>query len=230
MSRTERTQQTMEAREGKVAQSENLQDRDLSCAEDAAACATLMEELVRRYHHPLRAYATHLLGTDECAQDIVQDTWEAFYRQLRRQSPSWVTQAHLFAWLRTVVRNKALNYLKAQQRLRFLDAQDSALPSPSCELPESSAVRADICCALYQAIGSLRQPQRDVIIYRFFYGYSLPEIIRSLGLPLNTVKARLARGKKQLQHMLSECGVERSDLAALAPRHAPQGICVIAGW
>jgi RNA polymerase sigma-70 factor (ECF subfamily) len=164
-----------------------------------------------------------MLGTDESAQDIVQDAWVALCLQMQRQSPSWMTQAHLLAWLRTVVRNKGINYLKAQQRLSFLDSEDMTLHSSSSELPESRAVRADIYCALYQAIRSLRKPQRDVIVYRFFYGYSLPEIIRTLDLPLNTVKARLARGKKQLQHVLSEWGVERSDLAAWALKRAPQG-------
>lgn len=236
MRQIERKQTSMDTargREDREMQPSDLQDTELSCGKDAEY-ARLIEDVVRRYHHPLHLYATHLLGSAEGAQDIVQDTWVALYMQVQRQSPSWVRRAHLFAWLRTVVRNKALNYIKAQQRFRFLDAYEGALPFPAAEMPESSVVCADIYRSLHQAIRSLRQTQRDVIVYRFFYGYSLPEIINILGLPLNTVKARLARGKKRLQHALSERGVERSDLAALVPKHAlphsPGKICIVAGW
>lgn len=184
--------------------------------ETGAEPGVLVEALVQRYQQALHAYASRLLGADDSAQDIVQETWVALCLQVQRQSPCWASGAQMLAWLRAVVKHKALNYLKARRRSSHVAAGDAlrALRVPSPDLPESSALRADISHALYQAIGSLRRAQREVIVYRFFYGYSLPEIIEVLGLPLNTVKARLARGKKQLLSLLRERGVERSDLEA----------------
>ncbi|HEY1350391.1 MAG TPA: RNA polymerase sigma factor [Ktedonobacteraceae bacterium] len=200
-----------------------VSDRGPSCDEDDAL-GTTVELLVQQYQHPLSAYASRLLGTDDVAQDIVQDTWVALCLQIQRQSSSWVARANMPAWLHTVVRNKAINYIKMRRRLTRLDAQDAG---PALEvhllcadLPECSAQRADVCQALYQAIRALRKSQREVIVYRFFYGYSLSEIIRTLDIPLNTAKARLARGKKRLQQLLNECGVERTDLDAWALQRA----------
>jgi RNA polymerase sigma-70 factor (ECF subfamily) len=208
-----------------------------ACTGDHAA-GTAVELLVQQYQRPLSAYASRLLGADEGAQDIVQDTWVALCLQIQRQSSSWVTRANILAWLRTVVKNKAINYIKTRRRFSCLDARDTVhaleVHTLSADLPENSAHRADVCRTLYQAIRALRKSQREVIVYRFFYDYSLPEIIRTLDIPLSTAKARLARGKKRLQQLLNECGVERTDLDAWTLKRAPSdrvgGTPLISGW
>lgn len=178
--------------------------------------ADLVEMLMQRYHQALSAYAFRLLNSDETAQDIVQDTWVALYLYIRRQPASWIMHANIRAWLWTVVKNKAINYKKTRQRVGSLDLEIASFVRepciPSFDYPENTAMREDVQRALYQAIKSLREPLREVIAYRFFYGYSLHEIVQTLDVPLNTVKARLARGKKQLQKLLLENGVECVDL------------------
>lgn len=176
----------------------------------------IVEALVQRYQQRLHADALRLLGADDIAQDIVQETRVALCLQVQRQAPCWASGAQMLAWLRVVVKHKALNYLNMRRRSSHFAAGDApgALRIPSSDLPENSALRADVSWTLYQAIGSLCKAQREVIVYRFFYGYSLSQIIGVLGLPLNTGKARLARGKKQLQRLLRERGVECSDLEA----------------
>jgi RNA polymerase sigma-70 factor (ECF subfamily) len=178
--------------------------------------ASLLEMLIQQYHRSLSAYAFSLLGMDDAAQDVIQDTWMALYLYVQQQSPAWATHANIPAWLWTVVKNKAINYNKVQRRTSSLDSGNTTFVFephvPRFDYPENTAIREDVCRVLYQAVKALRKPQRDVIAYRFFYDCSLDEIAQALGVPLNTVKARLSRGKKQLQKLLVARGVECSDL------------------
>lgn len=184
--------------------------------EKAALSASLLDMWMQRYNPTLSAYALHLLGTDDIAQDIVQDTWMALYIYIQQQPPSWVNHANVPAWLRTVARNKALNYKKKQTRISSLNAAPfvGELHMPTFDYPENAAIREDTNRVLYQAIKTLRKPLREVIAYRFFYGLGLHEIAQKLDVPLNTVKDRLTRGKKQLQKLLTEGGIECDDLDA----------------
>ena len=184
------------------------------------------ERLMKRYDQALNAYASHLLGTGEGGQDIVQETWMALYLYAQQQAPDWATDANIPGWLWRVTKNKALNYQKKRQRQRSLDAQQTVFLCepriPRFDYPEDAAIREDTQHALYKAVRALPTPQREAITYRFFYEWSLDEIVQELGIPLNTVKARLARGKKQLQRLLAEQGVEGRDLDAWALERSPK--------
>lgn len=186
--------------------------------ENAEPLSSVLDRLMQRYNQELNAYAKHLLGTDDITQDIIQETWIALYMYMQDQSPSWTKTANIFAWLRTVVRNKSLNYMRRQMRMSSLDADDTPFfhepHMPTFDNPENMAIRDDMNRALYQAIQKLREPQREVIAGRFFYNFSPHQIAQILDIPLNTVKARLTQGKKQLQKLLVESGIKCGDLDA----------------
>lgn len=188
--------------------------------EHAEPFSSVLDRLMQRYNQELIIYARHILGTDDVVQDIVQETWMALYMQLQRQPPNWAAHANIPAWLWTVVRNKAINYRKVRQRVISLDSEASTIINEprvsSFDYPENTAIREDLHRTLYQAIKSLREPIREVIAYRFFYGYSLHEIVQTLDVPLNTVKARLASGKKQLHRLLLDGGIGSGDLDVCA--------------
>lgn len=84
-----------------------------SYGKDISLCAALVETLIQQHQHSLRAYAFRLLGADEAAQDIVQDTWIALYLQVQQQSSSWAEHANIAAWLRSVVKIKSSTIKKS---------------------------------------------------------------------------------------------------------------------
>ena len=52
------------------------------------------------------------------------------------------------------------------------------------------------------AIRSLRETSRDVLILRYYYGYSAAEIGKILGIGRDAARKRLERAKKELKEML----------------------------
>ena len=194
------------------------QARSAHLAENAfSSYVALFEALFQQYHRLLSAYIFNLLNSVEATQDIVQDTWLALFCQLQRQSPSWLENVEILAWLLTVAKRKSLNYLKSQRRCTSLEADKTAFifepHVPPFDYPENITMRSEVHNILYQALGALSKRQREVLALRFFYDFGLDEIAQALAIPLNTVRSHLARGKEHLRQLLLDRGVEQGDLA-----------------
>ena len=178
--------------------------------------ASLLEMLIERYHRSLCAYVFSLLGEYDAAQDIAQDTWVALYRYIEEQPSSWLEDANIPALLWTVAKHKAINYMKGQRRISSLDSENTTFVFephvPPFDYPENTALRGDVCLALYQAVNSLGKSQQEVITLRFFYDYSLEAIASTLKMPLGTVKSHLRRGQLQLRRLLAARGINRNDI------------------
>src|SRR5215210_3780583 len=75
------------------------------------------EAIFDRHHRTVLAFCRHMVGSTEEAEDAVQHTFLAAYRQLRHGEDP----VHLRPWLYTVARNRCLSMLRAR-RDRPLDA------------------------------------------------------------------------------------------------------------
>src|SRR3954465_14722158 len=66
------------------------------------------EVFYSRYHGEVLSFCRHMLGVREDAEDVVQQTFLATYRQSRASSPP----SHPRAWLYTVARNRCITTLR----------------------------------------------------------------------------------------------------------------------
>jgi RNA polymerase sigma-70 factor (ECF subfamily) len=62
---------------------------------------------------------------------------------------------------------------------------------------------------LHAAIGSLSPAKREALLLAYVHDRTLPEIAATLGIPLGTVKSRLARGRDDLKKLLLADGIRR---------------------
>jgi RNA polymerase sigma-70 factor (ECF subfamily) len=155
------------------------------------------ETLVSQYYRPLYQFAFVLTRSEADACDLTQQTfyvWAAKGRQLR--DPSKVK-----SWLFTALHRAFLEIRRKQARaphyeLREMDSELPPVAPPEVNQLDSSHVIAALACVdeVYRAPVSL------------FYldDYSYKEIAQSLGVPLGTVKSRIARGIAQLQRLLGD--------------------------
>jgi RNA polymerase sigma factor (sigma-70 family) len=125
-------------------------------------------------------------------------------------------EANVLGLLLVMVKHKAFNYIKAQQRVTSLDSENVTFifepHVPPFDYPEHAAIRGDVSLALYQAVNALSKPQRDVIALRYFYGCNLEEIASILQMPLSTVKSHLRRGQRRLRVLLIAYDVSSDDI------------------
>ncbi len=120
------------------------------------------------------------------------------------------------SWLATTVRRLAARIRRAEERRSTRErvaARDEALPS-TAELVE----RAEAHRALVAAVLALDEPYRSTILLRYVEDLPPRAIARRAGVPVATVKTRLARGLERLRRALErEYGDARAWLGLLVP-------------
>jgi RNA polymerase sigma factor (sigma-70 family) len=151
-------------------------------------------EIYRRYHQPLRSFAARLLhAARDDADDVVQ---EAFIRARRGLLATDGPMA-LRAWLYMIVRNCALDTLRAQRRTHALDDEMTisavGAPDPAQSLAQRCELRE-----LLTAIGDLPDRQRHALVLREFDGRSHVETARLLHTTVAATKSLIIRARTNL--------------------------------
>lgn len=130
-----------------------------------------MQTAVVEFQAPLIRYATRLLGDPDRARDIVQDTFVKLMSQ-----PLEAVDGHVAEWVFTVCRNRALDVLRKEGRMkRFEDGQVERVTA-SDPRPGRTLERAETQEALLGLIGKLPTNQQEVIRLKFQNGFSYKEI------------------------------------------------------
>ena len=138
--------------------------------------------------HKLYKTALLYLGSESPALDAVD---EAEYKGLKS---CWkLRQPEYFdTWLTRILINVCYDELR--RRKRFVPLED---------LPEESAEDYD-GLPLREALGKLPEQLREVVILRYFTGYTLEETARALGIPRGTAATRQRKALQLLRLELSE--------------------------
>jgi RNA polymerase sigma-70 factor (ECF subfamily) len=149
------------------------------------------EELVRRYQDLAFRTAYLITGSAADAEDAAQEAFVKAYYALGRFRPG----APLRPWLLRIVANEARNRRAAVARRPTL-ALSAAADRPSGDTalsPEAAALAHEERDALLVAVSGLKEDDRLVIAYRYFFDLSEAEMAEALGCPRGTVKSRLSR-------------------------------------
>ena len=186
-------------------------------------------ELVRRYQDRALATAFFILGDRQEAEDATQEAFTRAFGALGRFRP----EGSFRPWLLRIVVNEAHDLRAAAQRRANLLARAtgqfaSIRPAPSAEAAGLIEQRRE---ALLRALFELREEDRLVITYRYFFDFSEAETAEVLGVARGTVKSRLARALARFGPIVRRLGplvvVGPSVESVLAPllkelRLAPQ--------
>ena len=166
----------------------------------------------------VRNLARDLVPRDRhLAEDLAQD---ACLAALHRR-PS--TELPLAAWLARVVRNLARERRRgdARREAREVDAARAEAEPSTLDIVEKVSAHREVV----EAVLALDEPYRTTILLRFYEERSPTSIARLQGIPVATVKTRLARGLEKLRAKLDRThgGDGRSWLLALVPLVDPKG-------
>lgn len=179
------------------------QDRELLRAV-AAGDEGAVGRLYDRYAGLLMAVARRMLGNPSEAEDLVHDVFVEAWRNAVHYDPARGT---VRTWLLVRCRSRALDRLRSPRRSR---ATDLAEVPESPTGPEADPSREADRTRLRSGIGMLKPEHRVLIELAYFHGLSSREIADKEGLPLGTVKSRIAAAMRKLR-------------AALADPSSPQG-------
>lgn len=129
----------------------------------------------------------------EDALDIVQESiYKAISSKRTLKNPD-----HIRTWFYRIVVNTSLDFLRKQKRLVLSDDEAMLLQESACE---DSYRDIDLQNALY----SLPDNCRSIIVLRYFEDLKIDEIAEILDENVNTVKTRLYKSLEKLRIQLSE--------------------------
>lgn len=137
---------------------------------------------VERHGGPLTRYAAQLTGNLDTARDVVQDT----LLRLCQADPDRV-QGHLAEWLFTVCRNRALDVLRKESRMKPLSEVDLATRPSDAPSPAAEVERRETISEVLRLLAGLPPNQREVVRLKFQNDLSYQEISRVTHLTVTNV-------------------------------------------
>ena len=158
-----------------------------------------------RFADDVLRYVTGLVRDHHEAEDITQNVFAKLMRAIKKYEERAVP---FDAWILRVARNAALDHLRAKR----------AIPTEEVRLADTGRAETalDRGQALRQALESLPEDQREVLVLRHIVGLSPIEIADTLDKSESSVHGLHHRGRRSLRANLSE--LDAAPVVASPPR------------
>ena len=143
--------------------------------------------------------ARRVTSSAQEAEDLVQETCVRALQGWRRSRPE-----RLRPWLATICLNTARSqYRWRSTRSEVLQAEPG-MSLPSADDTARTALDALDRETIHEAMAELSSEQREAIALMDLCGFTAAQVSEILGVPRNTVLARVHRGRKRLAVLLGE--------------------------
>lgn len=129
------------------------------------------------------------------AEDVLQRVFVDVWRSAGRYDPT----RSLEAWVLTIARRRAIDYLRARDTRALPTDEFADVPGEDGRYMVDGHAQSEVMATSMQR---LSPEHREVLELAYFRGYTQTEISKHLGLPLGTVKTRTARGLRKLADFL----------------------------
>ena len=175
-------------------------------------------QLVLRWERPIYALAYRVIGREEDARDVCQETFLRAFRALR----GFKGQAKFSSWLYRITLNLCRDWIRRERRTPIaqapegVDLLDLASEQEDVESVEDLVSRRQLGRAVAKAMATLPEDQRTAIVLKEYHGLTFQEIATLLDCPLSTVKTRLYQGLTVLRRQLEHAGIESASGATRA--------------
>ena len=157
------------------------------------------DRLVRKYQSPVRRFfLSHTLGNVQLSDDLAQATFVKAYVNITkfRGLSSFQT------WLFRIAYNVFYDYTRTHH---VSDDIDTAVATR----PDTASTDSNLKMDIYDALARLKTVERSCITLQLIDGQPIDKIAEITGMPLNTVKSHLSRGKEKLATYLKNNGYDR---------------------
>ncbi|MBN2357140.1 sigma-70 family RNA polymerase sigma factor [candidate division KSB1 bacterium] len=164
--------------------------------------------LVWRWQKKILNFAYRYTNSLDIAKELTQNTFIRVYKNLHR-----LKDAEKFVpWLYRIALNVCRDHSKAQKRVfvslhAFNGEREGVLPmelwTAACDHPDEKMQQKELSQQIADAIQTLPEEQRVVVIMKQYQGLKFTEIAEMLQVPVNTVKSRMYYGLAALREVLT---------------------------
>jgi RNA polymerase sigma-70 factor (ECF subfamily) len=165
-------------------------------------------ELVRRYKGAIVTYLARYVGDLKTAEDLAQETFVRVFRKI----DAYDSRARFSTWLYTIASNLAKDEFKRRKRHPALSfdwqssgTDDTTRSIPTLEdaqeSPERVALQTETSQRVQETLQRIEADDREILILREIQGLKYDEVAEILGVPLGTVKSRIARARVAFKNL-----------------------------
>jgi RNA polymerase sigma-70 factor, ECF subfamily len=170
----------------------------ISATEQSQVGLGPLEALYEEYHRQALGIALRVLGNMAEAEEVVQEAFLAVWRSGHTYDAA---KGSTRTWVLTLVRNRAIDVVRARQRRPVQPLADGVDPPDATDVQFQAALNVD-AERVAEALQRLPREQREVIELAFSSGLTHTEIAAKLTLPVGTVKGRIRLGLDRLRMAL----------------------------
>ena len=157
------------------------------------------DQLVRKYQSPVRRFfLNQTLGDEQLSDDLAQETFIKAYVNITK----FRGMASFSTWLFRIAYNVHYDYVRS---LRQTDDIDTSRAVKNSSVSSDENLKMD----LYKALSLLKPDERTCITLQLVDGHQIDKIAEITGIPENTVKSHLRRGKEKMVNYLKQNGYDR---------------------
>jgi RNA polymerase sigma-70 factor, ECF subfamily len=182
---------------------QDSQNRDIELLRQiAAGDRTSFAEFYDRHSTLMFSVACRILRDPSEAEDVLQEAFMQIWEKAAKFDPKLGKAS---SWAAILVRNKAVDRIRASQR-RIRLAEEAGAEQGAVNNVDDTANEAvyghEKANLIQSAIVELPMEQRQAIEMAYFSGLTQDEISKKLNQPLGTIKARIRRGLLKLRDQL----------------------------
>lgn len=161
--------------------------------------------LVDRHYMPVYRLARSIVRNSPDAEDATQEIFVRAYEALGQ----FQGRGTFGAWLRRLTVNHCINRAQSTAARQAhiagqIEAMDDRLIAPPLDNPEEQLLRSETRRRLLTELDALPAQQRAAMGMRLLEGLSYEEISDEMGVPVNSVRSWLHRGRLRLREALKE--------------------------
>lgn len=162
-------------------------------------------EIVERYKQKLSNHIYYYVKNSDLVEDIVQNAFVRIYLNKEK----YKDVAKVSTWIYTIAINLAKTEIMKRSRAEVFSITGKE-GEGDYEIPDNKAdtsdpvLRDELKSKISEAIGTLEDKFREIIIMRDVDDLSYEEIAEILDIPVGTVKSRLNRARQNLRELLSD--------------------------
>lgn len=165
-------------------------------------------ELEDKYGKACKKFAYNILGNEADAQECVNDAYLGLWNKIPPERPQ-----PLSAYLFRVVRNLAIKKYHSNTAAKRNSYYDTALDELENCLPADFDIENEIRSKfLTEEINSFLntadKENRIIFVKRYWFGESVADIAKAMGLNSHSVSVKLSRTRQRLKKHLSEKGFD----------------------
>ena len=160
------------------------------------------EQLFYRHQNRVYVIARRMMNNEEDALDLTQEIFLKAYQKISKFN----FKSAFSTWLYRLAMNSCIDALRKRKDVKTTPVTDASLKDAALYIdantPEDNAMLNDRERQIWEALNSLKEKERAIIILKDMEGLSYKEISEVLKCSLGRVKSRLHEARQNLKDIL----------------------------